>query len=76
MENLRAIGWMVLAMAAFAVEDALIKQIALSLPTGQILIVLGIGGSLVFGLLARRHGIVLISPVLRHPAVIARNSQA
>lgn len=61
-------------MAAFAVEDALIKAAAaIGLPTGQILIVIGLGGGAIFGALARRRGIALFTPVLLRPAVLARN---
>jgi drug/metabolite transporter (DMT)-like permease len=65
---------MVAAMAAFAVEDVLIKLAAERLPTGQILLVLGLGGTLAFAALARRAGRPVIGPALRHPAVMARNA--
>lgn len=39
-------------MAAFAVEDALLKAAANTLPVGQILILFGLGGALVFTLVA------------------------
>lgn len=52
-DNLRGMGWMVLAMAAFALEDALLKQVARMLPIGQVLVLFGIGGALVFGLYRR-----------------------
>lgn len=48
--NLRGIAWMVLAMAAFAVEDALIKRAARVLPIAQVLVIFGAGGALVFAL--------------------------
>lgn len=63
-----------MAMATFALEDALIKAAsAIGLPTGQILIVIGLGGGAIFGALARRRGIALFTPVLLRPAVLARN---
>lgn len=63
-----------MAMAAFALEDAFIKAAsAIGMPTGQILIVIGIGGGAIFGALARRRGIALFTPVLLRPAVLARN---
>ncbi|WP_342708053.1 DMT family transporter [Citreimonas salinaria] len=72
--NLRGIGWMIMAMAAFALEDAFIKAAsAIGMPTGQILIVIGIGGGAIFGALARRRGIALFTPVLLRPAVLTRN---
>ncbi|OYT86721.1 MAG: EamA family transporter [Burkholderiales bacterium PBB6] len=46
--NMQGIAWMVLAMAAFAVEDALIKFAARTLPVGEVLMVFGAGGALVF----------------------------
>ena len=43
---------MVLSMAAFSGEDSVIKMISSSLPIGQILFLLGIGGAIAFGLSA------------------------
>lgn len=43
---------MVLAMAAFAIEDSVIKMLSVTLPVGQILILLGLAGALIFFLLA------------------------
>lgn len=45
--------WMIAAMAAFAVEDAFIKAAADTLPVGQILIIFGLGGALIFAGLLR-----------------------
>ncbi len=39
---------MIIAMAAFSVEDSLIKIISEKLPIGQILLILGLSGALVF----------------------------
>lgn len=55
-ENLIGALWMVAAMAAFAVEDALIKTAAAALPVGQILLVFGLGGAALFALAARLNG--------------------
>lgn len=52
--NLRGILCMVAAMAAFAVEDALIKSAASTLPAGQVILVIGIVGVAAFALAARR----------------------
>ena len=43
---------MVVAMAGFALEDSMIKLMAASLPSGQILMMLGVGGSAVFATIA------------------------
>lgn len=49
--NMRGAAFMVLAMAGFAVEDALLKIAAASLPPGQVLITFGILGTAAFALL-------------------------
>ncbi|MFT5111081.1 MAG: drug/metabolite transporter (DMT)-like permease [Parasphingorhabdus sp.] len=51
-ENLIGGLWMVTAMAVFAVEDVLIKAVSMVLPVGQILIIFGLGGALVFAWVA------------------------
>lgn len=73
MDNIRGATWMVLAMLGFAVEDMLIKQMAGAMPVGQVVIILGIGGCLVFGPLAKAYGDQIFIPEMRHPAVIIRN---
>ncbi|MCW4256110.1 MAG: DMT family transporter [Candidatus Thiodiazotropha taylori] len=47
---------MVISMACFAIEDALIKSVTQSIPAGQILTVFGLGGTLVFALVASLSG--------------------
>lgn len=44
---------MILAMAAFAVEDTLIKAASETLPMGEIMLIFGLGGALVFAGLTR-----------------------
>lgn len=58
--------WMIAAMAAFAVEDALIKQASAAMPVGQVLILFGAGGATIFALLAR-----LTAQRLRDRAVLS-----
>ena len=53
---------MVVAMAMFAIEDAFLKAAADTLPVGQILILFGLGGVLVFAGLARRNAERLFVP--------------
>lgn len=50
MDNLRGAGLMVFAMLCFALEDMLIKLMADDLPIGQIVGMLGLGSSLLLGL--------------------------
>lgn len=63
---------MTLAMALFAIEDMLIKQMSVTLPTGQIFLMLGAAGTLGFVLVARWQGTALWTPMLWHPMVLAR----
>ncbi len=73
-DNLRGAVLMALAMAGFAIEDMFIKLLADALPVGQILVFLGLGGALAFGLLAHRNGQQVLSPALLTPALLLRNS--
>ena len=52
--NLIGSIWMIAAMALFAIEDALLKAAAETLPISQILVLFGAGGALIFAALARR----------------------
>jgi drug/metabolite transporter (DMT)-like permease len=72
-DNLRGALLMTMAMAGFAIEDMLIKMMAATLPVGQILLMLGLGGVVVFGIRAERAGARIISRALLLPAVIVRN---
>ncbi len=49
--NLMGCIWMVASMAAFALEDTLIKIVSQTLPVGQILILFGLGGAFLFACL-------------------------
>ena len=73
MDNARGAALMVLAMFGFAVEDMLIKQMAAGLPVGQVITVLGIGGALIFGFIARSYGDRLFSREALHPKLLLRN---
>ena len=52
MDNIRGAVLMVIAMAGFALEDSLIKLMATEIPSGQILMMLGVGGATVFAIMA------------------------
>ncbi|MEP1441488.1 MAG: DMT family transporter [Hyphomicrobiales bacterium] len=49
--NLLGSVWMVVAMAGFAVEDTLLKAATDTIPLGQVLIMFGLGGALIFACL-------------------------
>ncbi len=70
--NARAASLMVLAMACFAGEDALLKLLTRHLPIGQVLAVIGLSGMVLFGAwVAWREGLRWRD--LLHPGVITRN---
>lgn len=52
---------MVASMAAFAVEDAFIKAATMQLPVGQVLILFGFGGAILFAYMTWRSGSNLLS---------------
>lgn len=58
---------MVLAMAGFALEDMFLKSASQSLPVGQLLIVFGLGGMIIFMVMARAQGQRMV-----HPAICTR----
>jgi drug/metabolite transporter (DMT)-like permease len=72
-DNLRGGVLMVLAMAGFALEDMLIKYLSASLPTGQIMILIGVLGTLAMGTFAKARRIALFGRFLLSPAVMLRN---
>lgn len=55
-ENLKAVSLMVLAMALFALSDALIKVISQNVSTGQIIFLMGLGGAPIFAVMLYRAG--------------------
>ncbi len=73
MENLRGIALMVAAMAGFALEDAFIKAAAVTMPPGQILMMLGLMGGTLFALAARAQGVAVINPAFFQRGVVLRN---
>ncbi|MEL6959765.1 MAG: DMT family transporter [Pseudomonadota bacterium] len=70
--NLIGSLWMMLSMAGFAVEDAFIKAASETVPLGQILILFGLGGMLVFATLAKARGERVFSPAVACPAMAVR----
>ena len=62
MHNFRGSLFMVLAMAAFALEDMFIKAATVTVPVGQVLLMFGLAGMIVFAALARYHGDRIFDP--------------
>ena len=55
---------MVLSMAGFAIEDAVIKQLSVDLPISQVLMLIGVTGGAVFVAMARMRSIPLFGRTL------------
>ncbi|ASJ76048.1 DMT family transporter [Granulosicoccus antarcticus] len=73
MDNSRGSLFMVLAMAAFALEDMFIKAATLTLPVGQVLLIFGLSGTIVFAILARRQGSPVFDPSSFSRVMVARS---
>ncbi|CRL13889.1 DMT family transporter [Phaeobacter italicus] len=56
MNNVTAILLIIVSMAGFTLEDTVIKQLAKTMPVGQILVMLGIGSGAVFVIWAKLQG--------------------
>ncbi len=61
-DNVRGSLFMVLAMAAFALEDMFIKAATVTIPVGQVLLMFGLCGMAVFAALAKYHGDRVFDP--------------
>ncbi|MBT8416465.1 MAG: DMT family transporter [Silicimonas sp.] len=59
--NLLGSVWMVIAMAGFAVEDMFIKSASQELPVGQVMTAFGLGGAIVFAIVATIRGEVFLT---------------
>lgn len=76
-DNPKAVLWMLLAMAAFAVEDLFLKRSAMALPPGQVVAMLGGVGALVYWGIAWAKGEkILTIEALRGAALIRALSEA
>ncbi|WP_187430365.1 hypothetical protein ROLI_019270 [Roseobacter fucihabitans] len=72
MDNLRGAAFMVLAMLGFAIEDMLIKFMALALPVGQIIGMLGLGSALLAAVILRIQQQPLFTRAMLTPAIALR----
>ena len=72
MNNFKGILLMLIAMAGFTMEDLFMKKLSVNLSTGQILITLGIGSSLVFAIMAKIKGYNLTSKVFWTKGMVIR----
>ncbi|MES0824129.1 DMT family transporter [Ruegeria sp. SCP11] len=72
MNNVHGIVLVVVAMAAFALEDMFIKHLSVSVSTGQIMVVLGVVCGLVFVLMSLATRKRIFDPVAWKPLPLAR----
>lgn len=72
--NVKGALFMVVAMALFAVEDTLLKQVSSHLPVSEILILFGLGGTVIFTLLTWQRGERIFNADLKHPALLIRSA--
>ena len=71
-DNLVGSLFMILSMAGFAVEDALLKRGADVLPIGEAVVFAGLTGMVIFAVLARLSGQSLLHPAYIAPAMRVR----
>ena len=71
--NLLGSLWMVAAMAGFAVEDMFLKSAAQSLPVGQVMVMFGLGGAIVFWITARLRRETILAPQAFGRTMMIRN---
>ena len=71
--NLAGSLWMTASMAGFACEDAFLKAAVKVMPLGQVLILLGLAGMLVFALIALNRGEAAFPRALLAPRLLLRS---
>jgi drug/metabolite transporter (DMT)-like permease len=71
--NLRGILLMVVSMVLFAAEDAFIKLAAGHLPVGQVILLIGVAGLVIYGLAAARARQSLFQPLAFSTPVMLRS---
>ena len=72
--NLAGSLWMTASMAGFACEDAFVKASVKVMPLGQVLILLGLAGMLVFACFARQRGEAAFPKALLAPRLLLRSA--
>lgn len=65
--------FMILAMGGFSLEDMFLKRVMVHLPVGEVLIMFGFGGMLIFALMAKRQQQAVFAPGLTRPTLAIRS---
>jgi drug/metabolite transporter (DMT)-like permease len=74
MNNLRGALLMIVSMGGFALEDMFIKKVSESLPVGQILLSVGLGGTIAFAAATFFQRQSLFPPEVLQSALLLRNT--
>ena len=72
MENIKGMVLMTFAMLVFAIADAWIKLASATLPVGEILAFMGLGGSLIFGAISLRRGERVFTRAILNRSILLR----
>lgn len=72
MHNVKANLLFVLAMALFAVQDLFVKRATILVPTREVIFLLGLGGAVIFGVIALQKGETLFPPLSGHGSLYLR----
>ncbi len=72
MENIRGMVLMTTAMLMFSVADALIKIASKTLPTGEILVFMGLGGAAIFSTISMRRGDRIFTKAILNRSILLR----
>ena len=72
--NFLGITLMVVSMAGFAAEDAIIKHLLEALPLSQVMILIGLPGTAILAILTLRSGTRFIWADIKHPLILLRTS--
>ena len=73
-DNLRGAAFMVASMAGFAVEDMFLKAASREMPLGQVVLIVGLCGMIVFGLMAWHRGEAVLHPVMLQRPLLIRSA--
>lgn len=73
MQNLRGIALVILAMLFFTIEDGFNKYLTGDIPPGQVMVLLGVGGVILFGGICLWQGYPVFGRDSRHPTVVFRS---
>jgi drug/metabolite transporter (DMT)-like permease len=74
MENIRGIALMILSMAGFSVADMFVKGVSDRIPVGEVLLVLGLGGAVIFAIWAKLKGEAVFSRDFLSPLILLRSA--